>query len=513
MGIAKEPLFHRIYRWDRANAQYDVEHLKRVEAVERALPPGVWVTGSPYRGVGLPDCVHQGQTTAIQVVERLKEPAKERAVNIAESERLWADAKRLMPGGVNSPVRAFGAVGGTPRFIERGEGAYLYDVDGNRYLDYVLSWGPLVLGHAHPRVVEALESAVRRGTSYGAPTPLEVELAQVIIDQIPSIELLRLVNSGTEATMSAIRLARAFTGRDKIVKFAGGYHGHADAFLVQAGSGVSTFGLPDSPGVTAAATSDTLTCAFNDLAALEDLFGSFPGQIAAVIAEPLMANMGFIMPRPGFLAGIQELCRKSGALFILDEVITGFRLGLEGAQGALGIGARSDLPGQGDRRRASPGGLRRQAGHHGDGGPGRSRVPGGHALRQSSRHHRRSGDHQDPARARHLRGHRDDRPRIGGRHRQARGRRGDPHPDRAVRHHLRVLLPQEAGAEIADAASAKLHADTERYAKFFHLMLEQGVYFAPSQFEVAFTSAAHGEGEVEATLRAMETAFGRLAAS
>jgi len=223
-------------------------------------------------------------------------------VNIAESERLWAHAKRLMPGGVNSPVRAFGAVGGTPRFIERGEDAYLYDVDGNRYLDYVLSWGPLILGHAHPRVVEALELAVRRGTSYGAPTPLEVELAQVVVDLVPSIELLRLVNSGTEATMSAIRLALAFTGRDKVVKFAGGYHGHADAFLVQAGSGVSTFGLPDSPVVPAAATSDTLVAPFNDLPALEDLFGSFPGQIAAVIAEPLMANMGFIMPRSGFLA-------------------------------------------------------------------------------------------------------------------------------------------------------------------------------------------------------------------
>ena len=180
--------------------------------------------------------------------------------------------------GSNSPVRAFGAVGGTPRFIERGEGAYLYDVDGNRYIDYVLSWGPLVLGHAHPRVVEALERAVRRGTSYGAPTPLEVELAQLIIDLMPSIESLRLVSSGTEATMSAVRLARAFTGRDKIIKFAGGYHGHADAFLVQAGSGVSTFGLPDSPGVTAAATSDTLTCAFNDLGAFEGLFGSFPGR-------------------------------------------------------------------------------------------------------------------------------------------------------------------------------------------------------------------------------------------
>ena len=299
------------------------------------------------------------------------------------------------------------AVGGTPRFIARGEGAYLYDVDGNRYLDYVLSWGPLILGHAHPRVVEALERAVRRGTSYGAPTPLEVELAQVIIDLMPSIELLRLVNSGTEATMSAIRLARAFTGRDKVVKFAGGYHGHADAFLVQAGSGVSTFGLPDSPGVPAAATSDTLVGPFNDLRALEDLFGSFPGQIAAVIAEPLMANMGFIMPRAGFLAGMQELCRKSGALFILDEVITGFRLGVGGAQGVWGLEPDLTCFGQGNRRWPSPGGLRGQEGHHGDGGPGWSRLPGGHSIRQSPRYCRWPRDAQGPARARRLRGHRE----------------------------------------------------------------------------------------------------------
>ena len=326
-------------------------------------------------------------------------------MNIGESERLWTEAKGLMPGGVNSPVRAFGAVGGTPRFMERGAGAYLYDVDGNRYLDYVLSWGPLVLGHAHPRVVEALERAVRRGTSYGAPTPLEVELAQVIIDLMPSIDMLRLVNSGTEATMSAIRLARAFTGRDKVVKFVGGYHGHADAFLVKAGSGVSTFGLPDSPGVPAAATSDTLTCAFNDLGAVEELFDSFPGQIAAVIAEPLMANMGFIAPSPGFLAGLQELCRKAGALFIMDEVLTGFRVGIARCTRRLGIGARSDLLGQGDRRRPSPGGLRRQEGHHGDGGSGGPRVPGGHSIRQPSRDHRRPGHSQGSARAWRLRGH------------------------------------------------------------------------------------------------------------
>jgi glutamate-1-semialdehyde 2,1-aminomutase len=432
-------------------------------------------------------------------------------VNIAESERLWADARRLMPGGVNSPVRAFGAVGGTPPFIERGQGAYLYDVDGNRYVDYVLSWGPLVLGHAHPRVVEALEKAVRRGTSYGAPTPLEVELAQVIMDVMPSVELLRLVNSGTEATMSAIRLARAFTGRDKVIKFAGGYHGHADAFLVQAGSGVSTFGLPDSPGVTAAATRDTLTCAFNDLEALEDLFGSFPGQIAAVIAEPLMANMGFIMPRPGFLAGVQELCRTSGALFILDEVITGFRLAVEGAQGAwklepdltcLGkvIGGGLPLGAYGGRRAimemVAPSGPVYQAGTL-SGNPLATtaglatlktlREPGAFAAIETTASTLAAGIERlaDDA--------------------------GVPIQIGQVGTIFGFYFLKEAGAEIVDAASAKLHADTGRYSTFFHLMLEQGVYFAPSQFEVSFASAAHGESEVRATLAAVETALRRLA--
>jgi glutamate-1-semialdehyde 2,1-aminomutase len=432
-------------------------------------------------------------------------------VNIAESERLWDEARKLMPGGVNSPVRAFGAVGGTPRFIERGEGAYLYDVDGNRYVDYVLSWGPLVLGHAHPRVVEAIERAVRRGTSYGAPTPLEVELAQVIMGVMPSLELLRLVNSGTEATMSAIRLARAYTRRDKIIKFVGGYHGHADAFLVQAGSGVSTFGLPDSPGVTAAATSDTLTCAFNDLGALEDLFSLFPGQIAAVIAEPLMANMGFIMPGPGFLAGIQQLCRASGALLILDEVITGFRLALEGAQGAWGlepdltclgkvIGGGLPLGAYGGKRAimemVAPAGPVYQAGTL-SGNPlattaGIATIktllePGAFAAIEATARELAAG--------------------IGG----LADEEGIPIQIGQSGTIFGFYFLKEAGAEIRDASSAKLHADTQRYAKFFHLMLEQGVYFAPSQFEVAFASSAHAASEVQATLRAVEASFRQLA--
>ena len=418
-----------------------------------------------------------------------------------------------MPGGVNSPVRAFGAVGGTPRFIERGAGAYLVDVDGNRYVDYVLSWGPLVLGHAHPRVVDALEEAVRRGTSYGAPTPLEVELAQTVMDVMPSIELLRLVNSGTEATMSAVRLARAFTGRDKIIKFAGGYHGHADAFLVQAGSGVSTFGLPDSPGVTAAAASDTLTCAFNDPGALEDLFSSFPGQIAAVIVEPLMANMGFIMPRPGFLAGIQELCRTSGALFILDEVITGFRLGIDGAQGAWGlepdltclgkvIGGGLPLGAYGGRRAimdmVAPAGPVYQAGTL-SGNP--LATTAGLATLRTLLEPGAFTAIETTAKALAV--------GIG----RLADDAGIPIQIGQAGTIFGFYFLKEAGTEITDAASAKLHAHTERYAKFFHLMLEQGVYFAPSQFEVAFASAAHGENEVEATLTAAAAAFGRLTAA
>src|SRR6188508_1484643 len=253
------------------------------------------------------------------------------------SERLFAEATGLMPGGVSSPVRAFRAVGGTPFFVERGRGAYLVDVDGNRYVDYVLSWGPLILGHAHPRVAAALEEAVRRGTSYGAPTPLELELARLIRDAMPSLELVRFVSSGTEATMSALRLARAFTGRDKIVKFTGCYHGHADLLLVHAGSGVATLGLPDSPGVTQAAVGDTLTAPYNDLEAVERLFADEGGEIAAVIVEPVAGNMGLVPPLAGFLEGLRAVTEEHGTLLVFDEVMTGFRVHPGGAQALYGV--------------------------------------------------------------------------------------------------------------------------------------------------------------------------------
>src|SRR5688572_1329602 len=253
-------------------------------------------------------------------------------MNINQSISFFQQAQKLLPGGVDSPVRAFRAVGGQPLFIERGEGPYLYDVDGNRYIDYVLSWGPLITGHAHPKIVQAVQQAALKGTSYGAPNPLEIELAQSIMDFMPTIEMIRFVNSGTEATMSALRLARAYTHRDKIIKFDGCYHGHADLLLVQAGSGVVTLGLPDSPGVPADTVKDTLVADFNHLDSVEALFEKYPDQIAAIIVEPVAGNMGVVPPQPGFLEGLRAITEREGTVLIFDEVMTGFRVHPGGAQ-------------------------------------------------------------------------------------------------------------------------------------------------------------------------------------
>ena len=248
------------------------------------------------------------------------------------SQKLYQEAVEVLPGGVNSPVRAFKAVEMDPVFIEKAQGAKIYDVDGNEYIDYVGSWGPLILGHAHPCIVKAVQEAAARGTSYGAPTELEIEVARLIVDAVPSIEMVRMVNSGTEAVMGALRLARGYTGRAKIVKFIGCYHGHADSLLIKAGSGVATFGLPDSPGVTAGAAGDTLTVEFNDLTAVETLFARYGDEIAAVIVEPVAGNMGLVPPQPGFLSGLRTVTEKYDALLIFDEVMTGFRVAYGGAQ-------------------------------------------------------------------------------------------------------------------------------------------------------------------------------------
>ncbi|MBM2825520.1 MAG: glutamate-1-semialdehyde-2,1-aminomutase, partial [Dehalococcoidales bacterium] len=258
-------------------------------------------------------------------------------MNLKRSQQLFLEAQRYLPGGVDSPVRAFKAVGGTPPFMVRGQGARLYDADGNEFIDYVCSWGPLILGHAHPRVTAALKQAVERGTSFGAPTELEITLARMVAKAMPAIEMVRFVNSGTEATMSALRLARAFTGRDKIIKFNGGYHGHADGLLTKGGSGLATLGIPDSPGVPLSYAQNTLSASYNDVDAVEQLFQHYPGEIAAVIVEPVAANMGVVPPAAGFLAGLRRLTTEAGALLIFDEVITGFRVAYGGAQSLYGV--------------------------------------------------------------------------------------------------------------------------------------------------------------------------------
>jgi glutamate-1-semialdehyde 2,1-aminomutase len=432
-------------------------------------------------------------------------------MNTSESARLFAEAQQVIPGGVNSPVRAFRGVGGTPRFIASGSGAELIDVDGNRYIDYVLSWGPLALGHAHPAVVAALTGALARGTSYGAPTVLESELAKRVIAMVPSVEMIRFVNSGTEATMSALRLARAATRRDKIVKFAGCYHGHADMLLVQAGSGVATLGLPDSPGVPASATANTLTVEYNNLAAVDELFAQYPEQIAAVIVEPVAANMGFVMPAPGFLEGIQNVCRRRGALFILDEVMTGFRVAPGGAQSAWGldpditclgkvIGGGLPVGAYGGKREVmrlvAPAGPVYQAGTL-SGNPlamtaGIATLAGwlepGVFAATAERMARLVAGIQASADA-----------------------AGIPLQSSAAGTMFGFYFLREPGVAITDYATARQYADTERYARFFHAMLDQGVYFAPSQFEAAFMSSAHTEAHITDTIARAATVMQQVA--
>jgi glutamate-1-semialdehyde 2,1-aminomutase len=423
-----------------------------------------------------------------------------------KSRALFAEALSILPGGVDSPVRAFTAVGGQPLFIERGEGPWLFDVDGNRYIDYVLSWGPLLLGHAHPRILAALAQTASCGTSFGAPSPLELELAGLVRTFVPSVEMIRFVNSGTEAVMSALRLARAFTGRDKIVKFAGGYHGHADMLLVQAGSGAATLGLPDSPGVPAAVTADTLSCGYNDLAATEEIFDRHRGKIAALIVEPVAGNMGVVLPAEGFLAGLRALTKSAGALLIFDEVMSGFRVHPGGAQGLYGvvpdltvlgkvIGGGLPVGAYGGRRdimkMVAPSGPMYQAGTL-SGNP-LAMSAGIATLKELGlagtwdRLHKTTGDLAE------------------GLARSAR-RAGVPLQVSFVGSMFGAFF---CGEPVKDLESAK-KSDTVRFSRYFKQMLEQGVYLAPSQFEAGFVSTAHSPAEVQATLDAADAAFATL---
>ncbi|MCJ7490827.1 MAG: glutamate-1-semialdehyde 2,1-aminomutase [Dehalococcoidia bacterium] len=429
------------------------------------------------------------------------------ALSHDRSHEVFQRSLRYLAGGVNSPVRAFRAVGGEPVVIARGEGPYVYDVDGNRYIDYVCSWGPLILGHAHPAVVEAVRRAAERGTSYGAPTEAEADLAQLIVEAMPSIELLRFVNSGTEATMSALRLARAFTGRDKIVKFEGCYHGHADGLLVQAGSGVATLGLPDSPGVPASYAQETLVARFNDVPSVEALFDRHGDAIAAVIVEPVAGNMGVVPPQPGFLEALREITRRAGALLVFDEVITGFRVAYGGAQSLYGItpdltclgkiiGGGLPVGAYGGRREVmqmlAPNGPVYQAGTL-SGNP-LAMAAGLATLRelQSPGFYERLDALsaklvESVARAAKSAGVSLWLNRVG-----------------------TMRTPFFVDAPVTDYASAR-RSDTKLYARFFHAMLERGVYLAPSQFETVFISSAHTEREIADTVTAAEASFAEIA--
>jgi len=428
-------------------------------------------------------------------------------MNTQRSDELFARAREIIPGGVNSPVRAFKAVGGQPRFIERGAGAYLYDVDGNRYIDYVLSWGPLIHGHAHPHVIEAITRTAARGTSYGAPTELEVRLAEMVIEAMPAVEMVRFVNSGTEATMSALRLARAYTRRNKIIKFAGGYHGHADFLLVAAGSGAMTLGIPDSPGVPQASAADTLIAPYNSLPEVEALFQEVPDSIAAVIVEPVAGNMGCVPPLPGYLQGLRDLTRRFGALLIFDEVMTGFRVAYGGAQQLYGIEPDLTCLGKiigGGLPAAAYGGSKEIMGLIAPAGPVyQAGTLSGNPLAMAAgiaqlELLRQPGVYvQLEARSAQLAAG------LGAAARAA----GVPITQTRVGSMFCAFFTDQS---VLDYTTAKT-ASAEQYARFFQAMLEQGVYLAPSQFEAGFLSLAHQEAEIERTIEAAQVAFARVA--
>ena len=427
-------------------------------------------------------------------------------MNIAKSLEAWDKSQQFIPGGVNSPVRNFSKVGGNPRFIQRGAGSKVHDIDGNQYIDYVASWGPLILGHADPRVIEAIKGTMVNGTSFGAPTTQETELAEIIVNAVPSIEKVRMVSSGTEATMSAIRLARGYTGRDKLIKIEGCYHGHVDSLLAEAGSGVATFGLPECEGIPADFTRHTLVVPFNDANAVRRTIEAHPDQIACLILEPIMGNMGIIPPQDGYLNKLREITSEHGVVLIFDEVITGFRVAYGGAQSLYGvipdltclgkiIGGGMPVGAYGGKeeimRHIAPEGDVYQAGTL-SGNP--LAVSAGIAALKALTE---PGVYEQlESRASQL---------------------ADGLQDATERHaidafHSRVgsmLMLFFTDAEVTNADGART-SDTERYSRYFGELLERGVYVAPSQFEAGFVSLTHSETDIDATVRAANEALSTL---
>jgi glutamate-1-semialdehyde 2,1-aminomutase len=420
-------------------------------------------------------------------------------MNTKNSDALFDRARLLIPGGVNSPVRAFRSVGRNPLFVTRALGAKLWDADGNEFIEYVGSWGPMIVGHAHPRVLDALTRAAASGTSFGAPTELEVRMAELICRLVPSIEMVRMVNSGTEATMSAVRLARAFTRREKIIKFEGCYHGHGDAFLIKAGSGAMTLSVPDSPGVPAAVAAGTLTATFNNIESVKNLAAGHPGEVAAVIVEPVVGNMGCVPPAPGFLAALRDLCTREGMILIFDEVMTGFRLAPGGAQQLYGItpdlttlgkiiggglpvgayGGRKDI-----MQMVAPSGPMYQAGTL-SGNP-LAMTAGYETLRLLSEEQGFYAGLEEKSR------------RLADGIQKNIARLGVPAAQNRVGSMSTLFF---TSTRVVDYATA-LTADTKRFGTYFREMLARGIYLAPSQFEAAFVSGAHTDGEIDRTIEA-----------
>ena len=426
---------------------------------------------------------------------------------MTSSEQLFETARHRIPGGVNSPVRAFKAVGGTPKFIDHASGPYLFDVEGKKYIDYVLSWGPMLLGHAHPDVIATVTAQLQKGLSFGAPTEIETQLAEKLCSIMPGMDMVRMVNSGTEATMSAIRLARGYTNRDKIIKFEGCYHGHSDSLLIKAGSGALTMGVPSSPGVPAALAEHTITLSYNDIDGVRAAFAEYGEQVACIIVEPVAGNMNCVPPIPGFLECLRECCDQSGAVFIIDEVMTGFRLGLQGAQGYYGVSADLTCLGKvigGGMPVAAFGGKREIMEYIAPSGPVyQAGTLSGNPIAMAAglcmlKHIEKDGFYEPVFRATDM--------LINGLRERAKAA-GIAMTSNHVGSMFGVFFTE---AEHITNYQQVMACDTDRFNRFFHGMLEGGIYLAPASYEAGFLSSAHSDADIEETLDIAEHVFKTL---